>query len=331
MFRTPLWPRLALAAGCWLAGGAATAFELELPIRCTPGADCEIQNFFDHDPGPGWQDYACGRLSYDGHDGTDFRLLSLARMAQGVEVLAAAAGVVVASRDGEADLSIRDRPLPANTRKLAGNGVRIDHGGGWITQYSHLRRGSVRVRRGQSVAAGEPLGWVGLSGQTEFPHLHFSVEAEGRRVDPFAPAGRPACDTRTPGLWSAAARAALVYRASGVLLGGFADRVLSERELQGGEAFQSQLSAAAPAIVFQLEAFGLRRGDLELMSIRDGSGAVLVEGRQTLSRDQAVRRAYLGQRRPATGWPVGIYVAEYQLRRGAQVAATVRRELRVGP
>ena len=55
---------------------AATADDLvlELPVACEIGKVCNIQNYFDHDPGPARMDYACGRLGYDGHDGTDIRL-----------------------------------------------------------------------------------------------------------------------------------------------------------------------------------------------------------------------------------------------------------------
>ena len=48
------------------------------------------------------------------------------------------------------------------------------------------RRHSVRVRPGQTVSAGTPLGRVGLSGATVFPHLHFTVRHKGAIIDPFA-------------------------------------------------------------------------------------------------------------------------------------------------
>ncbi|HET6720646.1 MAG TPA: M23 family metallopeptidase, partial [Rhodocyclaceae bacterium] len=238
-----------------------------------------------------------------------------------VEVLAAAAGVVVGVRDGEPDVSIRDAPPAPNVHKEAGNGARIDHGDGWFTQYSHLRQGSLRVRRGQRVAAGEVLGLVGLSGQTEFPHLHFSVAFAGKNLDPFAPQASPACGATTAALWSPAARAQLAYQASGVLLGGFADRVLDQRELQRGDRFQGTLAATAPAIVFQAEAFGVRAGDVEEVVVSDPQRRPLVERRDTLLRDQAVRRVFLGKRRSAATWPAGEYVGRYTLRRGGEVVA----------
>ncbi len=96
-----------LATMAW--GGAAVADEppprLSLPVDCAMGTTCTIQNHFDHDPGPGYRDYACGVLSYDGEQGTDFRLPDLVAMAEGVAVLAAAPGRVLRSRLSGGSLS----------------------------------------------------------------------------------------------------------------------------------------------------------------------------------------------------------------------------------
>ena len=88
-------------------------------------------------PGPAATDFTCGPLSYDGHDGTDIALPTRAAMAEGVAVLAAAPGTVTGIRDGIADFA------PVIQGKECGNGVVIDHGAGWVTQYCHLRQGSV--------------------------------------------------------------------------------------------------------------------------------------------------------------------------------------------
>jgi hypothetical protein len=75
--------------------GPAAAPELSLPIACTPGTDCFIQQYVDRDKGPGVRDYACGAETYDGHEGTDIRLRTTAEVAKGVGVLASAPGTVI--------------------------------------------------------------------------------------------------------------------------------------------------------------------------------------------------------------------------------------------
>ena len=121
-----------LAAFALVTGGQAEASDLELsfPVDCRLGATCFIQNYVDIDPGPGAGDYRCGQATYDGHKGTDFRLLSVPEAEMGVDVLAAAPGIVKALRDGMPDRLIGQHdPGPAG--KECGNGVVLDHGAGW--------------------------------------------------------------------------------------------------------------------------------------------------------------------------------------------------------
>ena len=87
----------------------AAAPALEVPVACEVGSDCFIQFYVDRDTSPEVADYRCGALSYDGHKGTDFRLVDLPAMNRGTVVLAAAAGTVRAIRDGGGSGSIIGR------------------------------------------------------------------------------------------------------------------------------------------------------------------------------------------------------------------------------
>jgi hypothetical protein len=78
--------------------GPAAALELSVPIACTPGVDCFVQQYVDRDKGPGVRDYACGAETYDGHKGADIRLRTTAEVAKGVGVLASAPGTVIGAR-----------------------------------------------------------------------------------------------------------------------------------------------------------------------------------------------------------------------------------------
>ncbi|MEZ5586108.1 MAG: M23 family metallopeptidase [Sedimenticolaceae bacterium] len=310
------------------------ALQLSLPIECDAVEGCLIQNYFDHDSGLGFADYTCGQLGYDAHTGTDFRLRNLAVMQRGVEVRAAASGKVRATRDSMPDVSIRDlKSAKAIAGREAGNSVAIEHGGGWETQYSHLRRGSVRVRPGQEVKAGEVIGLVGLSGKTEFPHIHLSVRLNGKNIDPFvgqSSTGR--CGGEARPLWDSAARQRLAYRPTGIIQSGFTETKPELEDIESGGHDQGFIDANATALVFWIELFGVREGDEQQMTIFDPAGRVLAEQRQTFTKNQAQWFGYVGKRRGAGQWPAGRYKAQFSLNRatkGQETVIDVSREVEI--
>jgi murein DD-endopeptidase MepM/ murein hydrolase activator NlpD len=63
-----------------------------------------------------------------------------------------------------------------------GNHIIINHGFGYKTIYAHLDRPNVRV--GQKVNRGDVIGFVGSTGMSLAPHLHYEVELNGEKVDP---------------------------------------------------------------------------------------------------------------------------------------------------
>jgi len=158
---------------------AAGDFALQMPVDCTLGDTCYIQQFLDHDPSRGTQDFMCGDLTYDGHKGTDFALASRADQAAGVNVLAAADGTVMGVRNDMKDVLQTGPDAPDVSDRECGNGIVIRHDGGYETQYCHLAQGSVTVMAGQQISAGDIIGQIGLSGQTQFPHLHLSLRKNG--------------------------------------------------------------------------------------------------------------------------------------------------------
>ncbi len=64
-----------------------------------------------------------------------------------------------------------------------GNHVVINHGFGYETLYGHMVR--IKARAGQLVKRGEVIGWVGSTGKSTGPHLHYEVHKGGRTLDPI--------------------------------------------------------------------------------------------------------------------------------------------------
>lgn len=164
----------------------AAALELRLPADCTLGKDCFFQQFADMKDGSGAVDPYCGVATYDGHDGVDLRILSMQDIARGVPVVAAADGQVLRGRDGVEDRLVKtEAERAAIMPKACGNGVVIAHADGVETQYCHLRKGSIVVKPGQKLKAGDRIGDIGASGLVQFPHVHLTVRVNGTAVDPL--------------------------------------------------------------------------------------------------------------------------------------------------
>jgi hypothetical protein len=298
-----------------LSAAAPGPPRLALPLACKPGVDCEVQNHVDRDPGPGARDFRCGAQTYQAHSGTDIRLTDNAARLRGVDVLAAAPGRVVRLRDGEPDISVKDPAAPPVAGRECGNAVVIDHGGGWETQSCHLARDSIRVKVGQEVAAGQPIARVGLSGNTEYPHLHLTVRQGARTVDPFLPDGGAACAAQAEGagLWTPAAATDLAYRTGGAVLNaGFAGSPVDNAQVEAGAV--PRTSPTAPALVAYVRAINLQGGDRPVLTLTGPGGLVLTRSDGApLDRSKAQWLVYTGLRTPLGGWPRGRYQADYSV------------------
>jgi len=96
------------------------------------------------------------------HNGIDFSAPG------GTPVFATANGHVISSQKNNKNLGLH---------------VKIDHGNGFITLYSHLSE--LRVSKGQKVKRGDIIGYVGNTGKALLPHLHYSVFYKQNALNPI--------------------------------------------------------------------------------------------------------------------------------------------------
>ncbi len=108
--------------------------------------------------------------------------------AWGQRILSPADGTVVAASDGAEDIP-PGPPSKPGSGNPAGNHVVIDHGNGEFSLLAHLQKGSVKVKAGETVKAGQLLGLCGNSGNTSEPHLH--IHLQDRAEFPGAAEGLP--------------------------------------------------------------------------------------------------------------------------------------------
>jgi murein DD-endopeptidase MepM/ murein hydrolase activator NlpD len=93
--------------------------------------------------------------------------------------LAVADAVVAATKDGipeNVPLS-EARAVPITQETVGGNYVFLSLGTSQFAFYAHLQPGSLRVKPGDRVRRGQPLGLLGNSGNSDAPHLHFHISS----------------------------------------------------------------------------------------------------------------------------------------------------------
>jgi len=310
-----------------------TGISLELPLACIPGETCWVANYADADPSAAARDFRCRARTYDGHDGVDFAIRDLGVMAKGVPVVASAAGTVRHVRDGMADVAITDE---ASRKRIAGrecgNGLVIEHDGGWQTQYCHLRQGSIAVRAGERMEAGRTIGLVGLSGKTEFPHVHLTVRLDGQAVDPFTGQSLgQGCGQAGQALWRPGA--VPPYEEVALYNAGFAAGKPDLEAIRKGQQENGPLPAMAPALTLWVDIFGVEKNDRLQFQIIGPDGNPVLLHEQVIDKTQARRFAFAGKKREAAAWGSGSYTGVVKLLRkvdGKDMSYNVTRTATVG-
>lgn len=303
----------------------STQQKFALPVKCTLGSDCYIMHYVDLDPGEDEVDFGCGRQTYNKHNGTDFGIPDEEAMKQGVAVLAAADGVVLRTRDGVVDKFINDQTQRKEVNNIeCGNGVVIAHGNGWQTQYCHMRKGTVAVKRGDKITKGMILGMIGSSGLASFPHVHFTVRYQGKIVDPFVGVTSvTGCHVSRNPLWGKSPD----YVPTGLINAGFAPKPPSQTELWQGK-FQATKAKMSdwPALIFWIHLFGVLQGDEEHFTLIAPDKRVMIDTGKTLTKNYRTWVGYAGKRNSQSN-PLskGIWKGTYQLKRNGCVIINLER------
>ncbi|MCC6185549.1 MAG: M23 family metallopeptidase [Chitinophagaceae bacterium] len=244
------------------------------PIAGVYGTDYKLVNYVDWAVDTFIKDHYCSSKTYDGHQGTDFVIRNFKAMDAGVDVLAADKGKVIFVQDG-----LYDREKTSVVSKLLGNYIGITHDGKLQTYYGHLRTGSVLVKVGDTVAAGQKIAQVGSSGNSSDPHLHFELWYDSTYyIDPFSgPCGnattywlaQPAFDTSF-GIWTS----------------GMCNYVCTLDTLKEEPNRRDTFYATDPAITYWNLQYGLRKNDSVRIDWYHPSGSLWLSYGLRMQRDQ---------------------------------------------
>src|SRR5688572_15904856 len=144
-----------------------------------------LLNYVDDDLSSGARDYQSAPHTYNGHNGTDISLYHFRAMDRGMQVLAGRGGRVVSVIDGYYDRNTSMNGTQANQ-------VVIEDETGTRAIYGHLRNGSISVKPGETVTAGQQIAMVGSSGSSTIPHLHIEFrQGLSTLVDPWSGPANP--------------------------------------------------------------------------------------------------------------------------------------------
>ena len=142
-------------------------YDVQCPVFQEEGGICVTSPF-------GWRVHPVSGRG-EGHKGVD--IVRWTGYGNTATITAFAPGTVQSVRD-----SVRGTDT-VNAANSAGNYVIVDHGGGWVSKYFHLQYGSVVVKPGEQVRAGQAVGYMGNTGNSTGAHLHFQLEHDGEPID----------------------------------------------------------------------------------------------------------------------------------------------------
>lgn len=174
------------------------------------------------------------------------------------------------------------------------------------------------VSRGSKVSRGQPIAAVGLTGLTEFPHVHFTVRKGNTVIDPFSGDSQvAACVPRNAveTLWSKSAESALMYPGPQIYHLGFANKNPDPADVRDGLHAANTFSTDEPALVFWVEVFSLNAGDVITVSLMGPDGDIVADNQITITRPQARRFAAIGRKKRGAGWPPGTYTGTIEIMR----------------
>jgi murein DD-endopeptidase MepM/ murein hydrolase activator NlpD len=104
-------------------------------------------------------------------------ILGYNRMHRGVDFAAPSGTPIYAAGDGRVEVAARNGGY--------GKYIRLRHTGEYSTAYAHLSRFASGIQSGRRVRQGQVIGYVGTTGRSTGPHLHYEVLRSGAQINPL--------------------------------------------------------------------------------------------------------------------------------------------------
>jgi hypothetical protein len=279
----------------------AYAIDLRFPVACRLMDNCWITNHVDLENRAGQvEDYMCGKKATDGNKSTHISLASRSAINQNIPVIAVADGEVITA---------------ANIGGFCGIRVAIEHNKGWESSYCHLKENSLQVQEGQIVRAGQILGAVGMSGQTNWPRLSYALLRNGMIFDPFS--GRTVlegCSDNASPMWTGGANP--LYEPANVTSVGFSNRPVGNSDILNGTAKSlNTISNDAPQLSLWGLIMNVREKDQIDLSILTPEGQILNDYKIIAKSSKDYFPIYFPTLQKNILWDDGVYTGRITLTR----------------
>jgi murein DD-endopeptidase MepM/ murein hydrolase activator NlpD len=187
-----------------------------------------------------------------------------------------------------------------------------------------MRRGSILVMEGDRVVQGQPLGLIGLSGQSSFPHLHFEISHDDRPVDPFVgPEPVDACDGKARPLWRPELLAALDQTPPLLTSVGIAPAKPEKADVRLGWHRQAVLPATSPVLALWVDGYWFEPGDRVVLRLQSPERTAVVNRALEVKGRYQRYFSFAGAPRPEGGWPKGLYKGEVSVLRPGRAHTAV--------
>lgn len=282
--------------------------KFRLPIKCELDKTCWLSRYMNLGTPTNPKDYTGGRLTDSDHNGIDFALQDLKQQQQGVEVLAVADGTVMGIRDDRPDEAVNAITRIKVKGIECGNCVMLDHGHGLRTHYCHMKRQSIRVKVNDKVKAGQTLGLVGLSGLSEYPHLHLTTFYNDKKIDPFmgipSPQNQDHAAKPRP-LWDDATMALMPYKGGKIYNIAITQDIPDMAKMREGHYRPTPPFTNPTRLIGATELFALNKGDKVTLTILDVNKAEVFKKTLVIPDYQARSFIYAGMKKPNDGWKAG--------------------------
>lgn len=122
-------------------------------------------------------DYGNRSFNFKGKKYSDFH--------KGVDLISKKYGTdyITSFADGKV-VAIRDSIKGYDEKNSSGNYIHINHTNGYQTRYLHLKKGTLKVKKGDEVKQGQIIAFMNSSGFSTGNHLHFEIRKDGKHLDP---------------------------------------------------------------------------------------------------------------------------------------------------